>query len=403
MSRSIAVPFFVLALFLLSAVLFNPLSGSRFSAENKRLAERKLAEREAQEKRILAELDQASDASQDEPSEPKGPPVAVAVAKDYDFGSMEPYAKAQHIFEIRNDGESTLVLRKGSSSCRCTLNEVVDKYIPPGKTGRVRVEWNTERRETVFHQSANVRTNDPDMPTIKFHIHGEVLVQLGVDPPQLAFPNLAPGQESTQEVLIYSQKFAEFEIGEFTSSISGIRFEKLPADKLALDEHNALSGHRLRVHLPGDLPEGDFSGWLRYEVSGPKSLQAQVDIDGKVLRRLAVYGRGIEADGAISFGALAHGEGARRTFLVKVRDPLPQLEVQQIVANPAWIRAELRPMEDARAEAALYQLVVEVPPDAPAGFYGDQAAASLRISFDHPRIEDLELAIRLIVETSEGV
>lgn len=51
-------------------------------------------------------------------------PKAVAAELLHDFGVMNPLTMGRHEFVIRNEGAAALVLRKGPTTCKCTLSNV---------------------------------------------------------------------------------------------------------------------------------------------------------------------------------------------------------------------------------------------------------------------------------------
>ncbi len=89
-----------------------------------------------------------------------------------------------------------------------------------------------------------------------------------------------------------------------------------PAEK---DTLQAKSARRITVTLPADLPEGYFATPLviHGKPAGGSPEQAadcELAIDGKVIRRLAVYGPEIDVNGTIDMGRVRQGNSGPRAI-----------------------------------------------------------------------------------------
>src|SRR5687768_16036312 len=62
-------------------------------------------------------------------------PKAVVLETEFDFGVYDVDQTGEHEFVVRNEGQAELVLRPGSSSCKCTLIDLPQGVIPPGGEG----------------------------------------------------------------------------------------------------------------------------------------------------------------------------------------------------------------------------------------------------------------------------
>jgi hypothetical protein len=192
---------------------------------------------------------------------------------------------------------------------------------------------------------------------------------------------------------------------------------KVTGDKLA--EADVKSAYRLKVVLPKELPEGYFTGTLRMvgrvsdaEASrddpptiesedGTKSrnvARCELPLQGKVLRRLSVYGPTITTDGVVEMGRLNEGDGKTVKLLLKVRDSQVDLKIREIETTPDFIQVRVEPHQTkSKKKLGLYNLYIEVPTDAPPFRLPPERMAQLRIEFDHPRIHSLQLPVDLII------
>ncbi|HUE74322.1 MAG TPA: DUF1573 domain-containing protein [Pirellulaceae bacterium] len=329
-----------------------------------------------------------------------GLPRAAVLVTDYDFGTMDPLTSGTYDFEIKNVGDAPLHLKLGPTSCKCTLSGLSADKLPPGATGKIRLEWFTGRQQTRFEQTAVLYSNDPTQKHIALGVSGKVRMLVGFDQEQLVVDRLEPDKSVTKEVLVYSQMWEQFEVIEFGTSLAGVTFASEPVAPADAGDLEALSVQRIKVTIPGTLPQGEFSDTLRFRVQPPdadaKPVDVTVPLHGRVLRRLSIYGQGILGEGIIEMGTVPRGVGKTINLVVKVRDPQVDLSVRDVQITPQFLKASLQPREKDRI-SGLYDLAVELPDDIEPCTYLGNPSGELRIDFDHPRIEDLTLDVHFAV------
>ena len=330
-------------------------------------------------------------------------PQAVVDCRAHDFDIMDPGQDGMHEFVLRNEGDSPLELEPGPTTCNCTMAELPERVIPAGKQGKVVVKWNTRYRPAEYFETASVLTNDPLNPKIRFIIRGRVRGQLGLDPPSLAFGKVSPDRPAMCEGIVYSQVWDHFVVEQIESSLPGLTWELEPAAPDALVRLQAKAGYRLRVTLPAEVPQGHFSHWMRLQVNQPAGRprelpQYEVTLSGQVLRRLCVYGDGIDGTGVVYLGPTESGRGWRRKLLMKVRDPERELHVERIETTPPFLEARVsRRPTAAGSDPGLYDLEIEIPADAPDCLFMGFPSGQVRILTRHPRIPELALPVKFAV------
>jgi hypothetical protein len=231
-----------------------------------------------------------SDAQPPAPQPPSEPgaegrlPKAVVEASEHDFGVCDPMETGSHTFLIRNQGDAPLAIKKGPTSCKCTLADLPTDVIPPGETGQVRVSWTANTKYLLFSQQAVVLTNDPEHQNLVFRIKGEVRAHLMAEPEDVVFSSLSPGEVRTRRLTLFSQAWDEFEIRRIKASNPQFKWTVKPAPADALAEVKARSGYILEVTSPAAQPPGHFQETLTIYVS-PKG-----DTDHERTYQLVVSG-----------------------------------------------------------------------------------------------------------------
>lgn len=351
-------------------------------------------------------------------------PRAVAEEREYDFGVMNPLTMGRHTFVIRNEGQGPLQLAKGGTTCKCTLSKVSEGIVEPGGQAEVTLEWNTGRHSTYSH-GATIKTNDPNCRTIGFRVKGAVRTRIGSTRGALVFAQVDPDTAATIETVVYSQMWSDLPLADVSCSLEGATWEIEPAGEERLKPLEALAGYVVRVTTPDNLPSGNFQGVFRLEFAIPPEERLasdagqQVDtqqeearqeteeqvapevlelaLEGRVPRRLAVYGPEIETDGTVDFGLVNEGRAKKVRLLMKVRDREREISVKRVDVRPEFVQVTITPFggEDRRG---MYYLDLEIPADAPRCHHLDvRKLGELHIEIDHPRIDALTLKLRLAV------
>lgn len=95
------------------------------------------------------------------------------------FGKIKQGAEATYEFVFRNDGDDKLTIKNVETSCGCTAALVSDRTVDPGKTGKIKVVFNSLGYAGEVEKYIFVDSNDPANPRAQLKISASVDV-----PPQ---------------------------------------------------------------------------------------------------------------------------------------------------------------------------------------------------------------------------
>ena len=91
----------------------------------------------------------------------------------YDFGKIKQNVPAVYTFEITNKSDKPLVIENAHATCGCTVPEYQKDPILPGKTAKIKVQYNAANGGR-FDKAVNVELAGVDEEKV-LSITGEVL------------------------------------------------------------------------------------------------------------------------------------------------------------------------------------------------------------------------------------
>ena len=90
-----------------------------------------------------------------------------------DYGAVKSGADGHRAFTVKNTGDKPLIISKVQASCGCTVPEWSQEPIMPGKTGQIKVLYDT-RITGPFTKIIEVYSNDPVNSRSSVNIKGNV-------------------------------------------------------------------------------------------------------------------------------------------------------------------------------------------------------------------------------------
>ena len=106
---------------------------------------------------------------------PDGPlPVIEFVDTDIEYGTINEGDTMRYRFDFKNTGDANLIITKVKPSCGCTVGNYPKEPIPPGGTGTVVVQFNSEGKPGRQEKSVAVYTN-ANPSKIRLYFRGSVV------------------------------------------------------------------------------------------------------------------------------------------------------------------------------------------------------------------------------------
>ncbi len=82
-------------------------------------------------------------------AKPTGPITKIEFLETtYDFGTVKDGEKVKHVYKFKNTGKEPLIISDAKGSCGCTVPDWPREPIAPGKTGEIKVEFDSKNKGT---------------------------------------------------------------------------------------------------------------------------------------------------------------------------------------------------------------------------------------------------------------
>lgn len=339
----------------------------------------------------------------------KGPyPKVITTETEFDFGVLEVNQQGKHEFVIRNEGEADLVVKKGPTSCKCTLSEVAEKPIPPGGEAKVELTWKPTPGMEQIRQTADIYTNDPKRPTVSLVISGKLQERLRILPSGVWPVNdIVEGTPSTMTGYIVSSVVDDFEITEIDTGSPLITVEKTPIDDATRKDHAAKTGYQIKVNVAPNVPVGGFSYPMKIvtnvmgrddkgELKVP--IEYTLNVVGKRAGPLRIVGPEYrEHFAALGLGTFDSKKGKKATLKVFVqRAPEEGFQFTDLKVSPSDLKVSLEPDPKVTSRAAKgYLLTVEYPAGAPRANHrqDEKNPGVIEAKTNHPDAPDLRIEV----------
>jgi len=252
------------------------------------------------------------------------------------FGTVGTGGTGSHEFLVRNTGDAPLTLRRGETSCTCTVSDFDaseggtpdgTKVVEPGAETKIRVQWKGKPPGGPFRQQATILTDDPRRQELVFVVEGTVVPTWRAVPDLIALPRLSAssGEQATADVFTYGPQpptVTEIVLDDpgFSQFVS-LATAPLPAEAIA-GETGATGGFRVMVELKPGLPLGPLKRTIRVSFSMPEPSVAEIPIDGTVAGDLVMAGPGWDSSRqALLLGTVSGKTGLRTRVFLTAKGP----------------------------------------------------------------------------------
>lgn len=339
-----------------------------------------------------------------------GGKLVIEGGATYNFGEMDRHAKGTHEFVFRNTGTAPIGLKKGQTTCKCTMNEMEDSELKPGESIAIKLSWEAKTGEADFSQSAEiVTTNYPAQPIVRLHVYGKIIDALRTDRPSLSLGSLSTSENATGRFKLFSFRGEEplaivnheF-LAKDKASFFTAEFRSLTAEELA-SEPSAKSGVEGTIHVKSGLPLGNLGQTIKLTTNLQNTSPLTLPIEGRIVGDIMLVGAGaVSEQNMIRLGDAKSAVGKTSLLHLVVKGPhRHETKLTLTSVKPEGeLQVELGAPATDNPLVTRYPLTVTIPPGAkPVTRLGtdEETAGVLRIATTHPQIKEIVILVRYAV------
>lgn len=377
----------------------------------------------------------AADPADDRPKiAAKGPyPKAVVEKPRYNFGEMAVGQSLSHKFVLKNEGEVPLEVKKGTTTCKCTLSEMKDNTVAPGKSIEIELTWTPKSPQEHFGQTATIFTNDPENKELKLQIEGTAnnLISFSGDTmggAHWSLPTMSSNEPVSYTGSIYTKYMDEFKISEIESSRSGLTYSFKPLTPEELKEVDAKSGYSIVATAdPAKFPLGGFTERLTVKTDIPNDLEPEksgaehkhpeghdhdhahqpgnrtfvIQVSGNhtgPIRIVPTFGVHWNPQSMVlNLGEFSAKDGKEVVLSMFVEDTKQPLEIIDQEIAPDFLKFELKKDDSFQSKTKQrYELKFAVPAGLPSVSFGRTNLAKVKLKTNHPNAKEIEFRVQFI-------
>jgi hypothetical protein len=296
----------------------------------------------------------------------------------FDFGVMPQHASNRAEFIFRNVGDATLELKKGKSTCQCTVSELSATVVEPKEETVVGLSWKTDGPEGPFRHRADIMTNDPSHRTVHLVVKGTLTRGLAIDPRELPLGRIGFREGKQVEFTIVAFQSDGFEIpkcaltdpddaardgGDPLAKLAEFSQKKLTPQEVKSIEPQAKSGYRLTFSLKPGLPLGRIDRKIRVTTNVMEPLE--LPVSGTVVGDISVaeVGAWVPQRQLFHLGEMQSDQGAAKSLYLIVggaNHQNVQVKVKQTI--PAELQAKIGTPQPGGETTVRWPITISIPP-----------------------------------------
>jgi len=202
----------------------------------------------------------AACAAAQEPPPEYAPKIACAEAT-WNFGEQVNTQAIEHVFTLKNEGNTTLLIGNVRPTCGCTVAQLSTSSVEPGAEAALTVKLDLHGRTGAQFKQIRVESNDTNQSPYTLTLTGTAVTEVQINPPNLFFGRLAADAIVTGMVEVVA------------SSNTPVRITGVTSDNvtLAAETETLEEGHRYRVAVRTQPPLslGHFVGRVTMQTDHP--------------------------------------------------------------------------------------------------------------------------------------
>jgi len=303
------------------------------------------------------------------------------------FDTMPQETTGEKVWTITNEGPGDLLLKKGPSTCSCTIVNFKNSdsaVLKPKESTEIRLTWETRSNNGKYSKGASILTNDPEHPKLDFTVEGTVRPAVVLFPPSptVNFLTISNAEEDHKyKIGVASPDKRDMKITKLTSSRPDLIIaEEQPLTEAECKDLKVEAGHRITINAKAGLPLGAFREEIVIGTDHPQQPEVKLTVTGKMEGPISISPERLRV---LNVPSQIGGRGTVR-LIVRGRKPT----TFQVESQPKNLKVVIAPSDNPPKEGQ-YLMTVTIPPGTPPGWIDDQ----IILKTDHPKAEELRIPV----------
>jgi hypothetical protein len=179
----------------------------------------------------------------------------------YDLGEIFEDQPLEHIFTLKNSGDTPLQIKNIELDCACSAVDY-DRLIPPGGTGKIVFKIKPYSALHKFCKKGMIFSNDPSNPVITIQLCGNAKPFIEIQPSHIVRFTGQPHENLVTRVRLISHQKTPLTIKGFETDLAG---------KVAVKIREEKPGQIFEVEITNQMKEiGAYKGKIEILTSSDK-------------------------------------------------------------------------------------------------------------------------------------
>jgi len=224
----------------------------------------------------------------------------------FDFGQVPQETTIEHDFIVKNIGRKILEIQHTTQSCVCTVTNLRDSKVLPGRFTTIRVQYNTKHMRGRQVVRVNISSNDPNDPIADIIITGFVAGNVLVSP-NFIYIEPTPNQTIHKILEVYDPGHGKLKIERVDTTSPNIKIQVIPKKYHKANELAAL----INVTIKLGISQGLIQEKILIYTNDRKYPVTEVRIEGNAKGYLTIFPR------QFFYGTVCPGQRITRTLVIR--------------------------------------------------------------------------------------
>lgn len=202
----------------------------------------------------------------------------VVPEPSFNFGTLVQGEKLHHTFSFKNNGDSPLSILRVVPTCGCTAANASSPVIQPGKSGEIKIVFDSTNFSGKVTKNVTLETNDPKAPSYTLSLNGTIIEEIQITPRQLNLGQIKAGNPARSTITLTNRGNGSLKIISAKAQIPQITAE-IKKQQLRSGESAAIE-----ITVTPKATDRILSGYLTITTDSPKKGEIVIPVYGSPTR-----------------------------------------------------------------------------------------------------------------------